>query len=43
MATRIRRRKYKKWWVLEVGTDKIVSGPYDNKEEAEAARPSGGR
>ena len=43
VATRVRKRKNNKWWVLEVGSDRIVSGPYDTREEAEAARTSGGR
>lgn len=43
MATCVRRRKFRKWWVLETGTNKIVSGPYDTKKQAEAARSSGGR
>ncbi|MEV3925960.1 hypothetical protein [Actinomadura coerulea] len=38
MATHVRRRKHRKWWVLEVGTDKVVSGPHDTREEAEKAR-----
>ncbi|MFI6753133.1 hypothetical protein ACIBI3_43685 [Actinomadura luteofluorescens] len=38
MATHVRKRKKNKWWILELGTDKIVSGPYDTKEAAEAAK-----
>ncbi|MEV4001698.1 hypothetical protein [Actinomadura sp. NPDC049753] len=38
MATQVRKRRNRKWWVLEVGTNKEISGPYDTKEEAEEAR-----
>lgn len=38
VATHVRKRKKNKWWILELGTDKIVSGPYDTKEAAEAAK-----
>lgn len=38
METHVRKRKNNKWWVLEIGTDQIVSGPYDTKEAAEAAK-----
>ncbi|SNR40508.1 hypothetical protein [Actinomadura mexicana] len=41
MATHVRKRKNNKWWVLEAGTDKIVSGPYDTKKEAEEASGTG--
>lgn len=37
MAYHVRKRKHNKWWVLELGTSKVVSGPYDTKEAAEAA------
>ncbi|MBB6399712.1 hypothetical protein BKA00_006626 [Actinomadura coerulea] len=38
MATHVRKRGKRKWWVLEIGTDKPISGPHDTKEEAEKAR-----
>ncbi|MEU9839804.1 hypothetical protein AB0C69_11340 [Actinomadura sp. NPDC048032] len=38
MDTHVRKRRLKKWWVLEAGTDREISGPYDTKKEAEQAR-----
>lgn len=37
MAYHVRKRKSNKWWVLEIGTDRIMGGPYDSREEAQEA------
>jgi hypothetical protein len=37
VAYHVRKRKNNKWWVLEIGTDRTIDGPYDSRKEAQEA------